>query len=67
MTEPPPPAGAQKDAGGKAPWRDRAKEKAGDRPHGKGDKPKSHRKGPRPHGRVADINRHTKARVQICR
>jgi ATP-dependent RNA helicase DeaD len=41
--------GAQKDARGKAPWRDRAKGKAGDRPHGKGGKPKSHRKGPRPH------------------
>jgi ATP-dependent RNA helicase DeaD len=41
-------AGAQKNGGGKAPWRDRAKGKAGDHPHGKGDKPKGHRKGPGP-------------------
>ncbi len=43
------PTDAQKDTRGKAPWRDRAKGKAGGHPHGKGDKPKSHRKGPRPH------------------
>ncbi len=34
---------------GKAPWRDRAKGKSGARPHGKDDKPKTHRKGQRPH------------------
>ena len=32
----------------KAPWRGRAKGKAGGHPHGKSDKPKLHRKGPRP-------------------
>jgi ATP-dependent RNA helicase DeaD len=42
-------AGAERDARGKAPWRDRANGKAGDLAHGKGGKPKSHRKGPRPH------------------
>jgi ATP-dependent RNA helicase DeaD len=43
------PTDAQKDTRGKAPWRDRAKGKAGGHPHGNGNKPKSHRKGPRPH------------------
>ena len=42
-------AGAQTGRARQAPWRDRAKGKAGDLPHGKGGKPKSHRKGPRPH------------------
>jgi ATP-dependent RNA helicase DeaD len=43
------PTGAQDDRRGKAPWRDRGKGKPGDRPYGNGGKPKSHRKGPRPH------------------
>ena len=49
-------SGLQADSRPKAPWRDRAKGKAGGHPHGKSDKPKHHRKGPRPHAASSQSN-----------